>query len=228
MLFLLLTSTLWAKGELFLIGGGKRTDVLLQKIVEISRGKILIVPLASEIPDEVAASVKAELFKEGASSVEIFDEARAIKQINNTNLVFFTGGSQVRLMKAMKGTEALRLIHKRFQENLSLAGTSAGTAIMSEIMLTGESDEPYARGFGFMKKVILDQHFLKRNRQKRLIKAVELHPDYIGVGVDESTAIHVKDDLGFEVVGESDVMVYDLRNGELQTHRLSAGESYSY
>lgn len=228
LLAILFSSSLWARGELFLIGGGKRTEELLKKIVEISYGKILIIPLASEIPLEVAAAVKTELLNNGARDVFIYDTAKAMEQIQNTNLIFFTGGSQVRLMNALKGTAELKLIRARFQNDLSLAGTSAGTAIMSEIMLTGESDRPYAPGFGFMKKVILDQHFLKRNRQPRLIKAVQMHPEYLGVGVDESSAILIKDNLGFEVIGESDVMVYDYRRGILLSHRLSPGESFFY
>ena len=228
LLCIFFTSSLWARGELFLIGGGKRTDELVQKIVEISRGKVLIIPLASEIPDEVAASVKAELMRNGADKVVVYDTLKGIEQIKNTNLIFFTGGSQVRLMNAMAGTEALKLIRDRFQKDLSLAGTSAGTAIMSEIMLTGESDLPYASGFGFMKKVILDQHFLKRNRQARLIKAIHMHPEYLGIGVDESTAIHVKDDFSFEVYGVSDVLVYRLDHGSLATYRVSPGESFFF
>lgn len=226
--FFLLSNSLWARGELFLIGGGKRTDELVNKIVEIARGKILIIPLASEIPGEVAASVKSELLKNGAIDVQVFDPLIAVDQINSVNLIFFTGGSQVRLMNAMNGSQALDLIRERFQKDLSLAGTSAGTAIMSEIMLSGESQNPYQQGFGFMKKVILDQHFLKRNRQARLIKAIKEHPDYLGVGVDESTAIHVTNDDGFEVFGESDVMVYDMRNGYLKTHKVSPNEIFFY
>ncbi len=222
------STSIWARGDLFLIGGGKRTEGLLRKIIEISHGHILIVPLASEIPNEIAASVKAELLKEGATNVEVYDRAKALEQITDSHLVFVTGGSQVRLMNALKGTKALKLIRERFEADLSLAGTSAGTAIMSEIMLTGEPARPYAPGLGFMKKVILDQHFLKRNRELRLMQAIEAHSTYVGVGIDESTAIHVKDDFGFDVIGESDVMVYDLRSGYLKTLRLSSGESYFY
>lgn len=250
----------WGRGELILIGGGPRTQSLLKKIVEISRNKILIVPLASEIPSEVAMSISNELISVGAKNINVFsciegelDQERCLLEIQNANLIFFTGGSQNKLMNAFRNTKSLALIRNRFQKDLSLSGTSAGTAIMSDIMLTGNPKHPYTSiegvrpqmvetttGFGFVNRFILDQHFLMRNRQNRLLSIVLDHAPSVGVGIDESTAIHMKNDHSFEVIGDSSVMVYDARKAsiqvnsdnsyetsELKVFKLSSGDVFS-
>jgi len=64
-------------------------------------------------------------------------------------------------------------------------------------------------GFGFIDTAIIDQHFVTRKRHNRLISLIVEHPDLLGIGIDESTAIIVKPDETFEVVGEKNVIVYD-------------------
>lgn len=233
-LALFISTSLFAKGDLLLIGGGKRVPVLLKKIVELSNGNVLIVPYASEIPEEVAEAIQGELLNAGAKKVDVIDcrdEEYCLNQIKNTNLVFFTGGDQNLLLQKMKGTKAFALIQKRYADNLHLSGTSAGTAIMSEVMLTGSPKAPYERmeglhpnmvettkGFGFVTKFIVDQHFLKRSRQDRLQSVVFDHPTLIGVGIDEATAIHIDANENFSVLGASDVMVYDARKAQISVN----------
>ena len=240
-LSLFITSSLFAKGDLLLIGGGKRVPVLLKKIVELSKGNVLIVPYASEIPEEVAEAVQGELLSAGAKNVTVIDcrdEVFCLNQIKNTNLIFFTGGDQNLLLKKMKGTKAFALIQKRFADNLHLSGTSAGTAIMSEVMLTGSPKAPYedmtglhpnmvetTTGFGFVTKFIVDQHFLKRQRQDRLQSVIFDHPSLIGVGIDEATAIHIDANENFTVLGASDVMVYDARKASISVNAQNEYEA---
>lgn len=242
----------FAKGQLFLIGGGKRTPELIQTMIKLANqkdGKILIVPLASEIAGEVSEVIKQEFNQEQAHAVEIFlcdsknvDEEKCLEQIKQTDFIFFTGGDQNRLMQAFNDSKALQLIQERFEQGqISLGGTSAGTAIMSEVMITGKTLAPYtefdgirphmvevAKGFGFTKTFILDQHFLKRGRQNRLMSAVLEKPHLIGLGVDESTGILIESDDSFKVYGASTVTVIDARvakiaideNGNFQTTDL--------
>lgn len=226
----------WSKGKMLLIGGGSRPDVIIDKMIELSQGAILVIPLASEIPQEVAESIKLQLESRGASSVKVFscdhtqrDLPECLQEIREAGLIFFTGGSQARLLDGLSKTSSLALIRERFEkENLSISGTSAGTAIMSEVMLTGNTISPYTsfdgirpnmvettQGFGFLKNVILDQHFLKRARQNRLISTVLDHPHLVGVGVDEATAILVHEDESFTVLGESSVMIIDARKARI-------------
>jgi len=127
---------------------------------------------------------------------------------------------------------------------------------MSKVMITGEEllndDKTNAfkfikrnntqtiGGFGFMTNAVINQHFIKRKRLNRLFSIVLEHPNLVGIGIDESTAIVVKSDDTFEVAGESAVMVIDPRkathiradkNGNLsarniQTHILLAGDRF--
>lgn len=250
----------FGRGELLLIGGGPRTNILLNKIKDISRGKILVVPLASEIPTEVADSIKQQLEEVGTQEVKIFscqegelDQQKCLNEIQNTNLIFFTGGSQNKLMNAFRDTKSLELIRERFANDLSLSGTSAGTAIMSAVMLTGQPKFPYTsiegvkhqmvdttQGFGFVQKFILDQHFLQRQRENRLLSVVLDHAPAVGIGIDESTAIHMKNDQSFTVIGSNHVMIYDARDAlitinsdqtfdvkGLKVLKLSSGDAFS-
>lgn len=247
-----LTQICFAHGQLFLIGGGKRTPELIQAMIGMANqksGRILIIPLASEVASEVSETIRNEFLNEKARVVEVFfcqstnvDEARCLDQINQTDFIFFTGGDQNRLLQSFVKSKALALIHERFkQAQLSLGGTSAGTAIMSEVMITGKVLPPFTdvdgirpnmieitSGFGFTKTYILDQHFLKRSRQNRLMSAVLERPNLIGLGIDEATGILLKSDDSFQVFGESTVTVIDARkasirideNGNFQTNDL--------
>ncbi|MGB9894039.1 MAG: cyanophycinase, partial [Candidatus Saccharicenans sp.] len=96
---------------------------------------------------------------------------------------------------------------------------------MSELMITGDEirkpEEGHefetiesgnivlVRGLGFIKSAIIDQHFATRKRHNRLLSVIAVHPELLGIGIDESTAILVKPDETFEVIGYKNVIVYD-------------------
>src|SRR5437773_2486153 len=86
-------------------------------------------------------------------------------------------------------------------KTLALAGgTSAGAAVLAEAMFTGDADltsliagaTVTGKGLGLWSEALIDQHFLKRQRDNRLISAVMDHPAMIGVGIDEGTAVVVQ------------------------------------
>ena len=109
------------------------------------------------------------------------------------------GGDQTRFMKAIEGTGLDEVIRARYRAGAIVGGTSAGAAVISEAMITGDADlqsltarkTVIAKGLGLWPEVIVDQHFLKRQRDNRLISAVIDHPTLVGVGIDESTAVIV-------------------------------------
>ena len=165
----------------------------------------------------------AEFFKCSRHNVDL---PKCIDQIRSAGLIYFTGGDQVELMKSFKGTRALKLIKKRFKADLSLAGSSAGTAIMNRIMLAGASpvgirpgQAETHKGFGLLSKLIVDQHFMARERKDRLLSTVLENPRYVGVGIDEATAIHLSDENEFSVLGASIVMIIDARNAKIRIDR---------
>ena len=223
-----------SKGDLFIIGGGSRPDYMIEKIVELAGGQtahIMIIPNASGSPIEVAQYQQNQFEQTVAASVSylLCDSAEAnldtnVDKLKNTNCIFFSGGDQRRLTRDLLDTKILAKIKEIYNRGGVISGTSAGAAVMSELMITGDElidttddekfisiKEDYIKttpGFGFVKNAIIDQHFVKRKRLNRLISLVIEHQT-LGIGIDESTAIHVKPNLECEVIGENTVLILD-------------------
>ncbi|MFN8576727.1 MAG: cyanophycinase [Candidatus Sericytochromatia bacterium] len=222
-----------AKGNLVIIGGGSRPDYIMSKIVDFAGGKnakIMIIPNASSEELDVAIHQKKEFEKSKPKSVDyiIFNNKDADKYLNKMNGVtgvFFSGGDQTKLIKSLEKTKLFDKIKEIYNKGGVISGTSAGAAVMSNVMITGEeistkkaegdflsikdNNVKTSQGFGFVTKAIIDQHFIKRKRQNRLISLSIENPNLPCIGIDESTAIIVKDDDTFEVLGESNVMIFD-------------------
>lgn len=112
-----------------------------------------------------------------------------------------------------------------------VGGTSAGAAVMSTPMLTGDERAPggarrdttqsfitiaredvvVTNGLGLLHGAIVDQHFLRRKRHNRLISVVLEHPPALAIGIDESTALVVEPGKPWSIIGESAAIVYDAR-----------------
>jgi cyanophycinase len=96
-----------------------------------------------------------------------------------------------------------------------IAGSSAGATIIGDYMVRGDTKTAdimmgdHEQAFAFLKKAAIDQHLLVRNREFDLIPLIEKHPDLLGIGLDEDTAIVVQGDE-FEVMGRSRVAIYDI------------------
>lgn len=221
-------------GHLLIIGGGGITKDMPQRALALAGGpkaKVLIIPQASSDLEEAPALV--DWWRElGAKDVRLLDldEPEAAKEvIRSSNLFWMDGGCQTRLFDALSKGGVLDEIRKRYQEGAVVCGTSAGAAVMSTMMIadsagprgTPAADTPkMGSGLGLWPDVIVDQHFLRRKRIKRLRRAVKEHPDFIGVGIDEKTAVLVNG-REFEVLGASDVIVLDSRK---EHPARSAGE----
>lgn len=232
------------KGSLLIVGGGSRPAAMMRRFVELAGGagaRIAVVPMASSEPVESGRSVVAELDSLGAASfVFLVDSVQAespaaVRLLDAATGIWFTGGDQALLTAAVGGTASLRAMHRRFGEGAVVGGTSAGAAIMSDSMITGNQTPPgdttgyygdefpvIARrrvevlpGLGFLPEAIVDQHFIRRERHNRLMSAVLERPTLIGVGIDEGTALEVGRDGGWKVLGESEVVVYDARRARV-------------
>lgn len=230
------------KGHLFVIGGGKRPAEMMKAFIALSEGfrsgKIVILPMASSVPEKVGPEQALQLKSYGARSVECYILSREdALNPENTKLfeeiggVFFSGGVQSRLANVLLDTPIHKMLIDFYEAGGVIGGTSAGAAVMSEIMITGDErrtvDDGHefetieadnivtARGFGFIKTVIIDQHFIRRKRHNRLISLVAENPEILGVGIDESTAIIVNPDDTFDVIGDRNVIVYDISEAEV-------------
>lgn len=261
-------SSCWAgdiKGHLFIIGGGSRPDSLMAHFIELGGGpkaRILIVPYASGDIHDTGSYQQQEFQRMGCTSVEYIsvskeeiNSKKALDMLEGVTAVFFSGGDQNRLTAMLLNTKFLEKIKEIYRKGGVVGGTSAGAAVMSRIMLTGdEKNVPEKRkgdfsfikaesvqtaeGFGFVEDAIIDQHFIIRKRENRLISVVLQHPDLKGIGIDESTAIIINPDHTFQVAGQSQVMVFEpvdpvrttadgyLKTNSLNIRILTAGDSY--
>ncbi|MGB3863720.1 MAG: cyanophycinase [Candidatus Aminicenantaceae bacterium] len=231
------------KGHLFIIGGGKRPAEMMKQFIALSEefrsGKIVILPMASSVPEEVGPEQTLQLKNLGARNVEYFILSRedalnpeSIKLFEDVGGVFFSGGVQSRLADVLIDTPVQKMLMNFYEEGGVIGGTSAGAAVMSEIMITGDEKRTVeegrefetieadnivtARGFGFISTAVIDQHFVRRKRHNRLISLVAENPKLLGIGIDESTAIIVNPDDTFDVIGERSVIVYDVLGADVK------------
>lgn len=229
-------------GSLVLIGGGEKPPEAMRKFVELAGGveaPIAVVPTASSEPDTGEYYVKLfrDLGCKDVVSLEIHRPADASKPelvaaAARARGIFFGGGDQVRIATAFSGSPVLAAIRRAHAAGAVVGGTSAGTACQSPRMLTGEGDFKVVRtravelweGLGFLPGVVLDQHFLARQRENRLLSVILEHPEELGVGIDEDTAIWVRPDRTFEVMGRSAVMVIDARGATVDRRESESGQ----
>lgn len=222
-------------GHLLLVGGGRRPREVMQHFVELSGGgSIIVLPLASGRPGGSGADVARLLRRLGAADVRVLhiedvrDAQRAhyVELVRRAGGVWFTGGDQVKIVQKLLDTPLLEALVEMRQRGGVVGGTSAGTACQSDIIITGaDLDERIIAagnvattpGLGLVHGVIMDQHFVRRQRENRLLAAVIEHPDLVGLGVDESTAVWVKPDGTMEVMGTSVVVVFDARDAIVAT-----------
>ena len=231
------------KGHLLLIGGGEKPPEVMRKFVELAGGPsapIVTIPTASSEPDAGAYYVK--LFREeyGCTDVVSLDihgpaDARHpdyVELAARAGGIFFGGGDQVRIVTAFAHSPVLAAIGAAFARGAVIGGTSAGTACQSPLMITGEGDFSAIRsrsvelldGLGFFRGVVVDQHFIARQRENRLISVILEHPELLGVGIDEDTAAWVRPDGTFEVIGRSSVMVVDASAAKLSRFPHNTGQ----
>jgi len=226
------------RGSLIIVGGGDTPYSIQKRFIELAggpgRARIAIFPMATTEYDEEAEEVLSEFSMLGAESVILnIDREQAQSRSLDPVLLEFTGywflgGDQNLLASSLLGTRALWTIEKQYERGAVIGGTSAGAAVMTATMLTGErrtstgriNDDPNAvaprstevgLGFGLLPGAIIDQHFSRRSRDNRLVSALLDHPHLLGVGIDEETALIVRPDGRWEVMGNGHVKIYDAR-----------------
>ncbi len=214
-------------GALVIQGGGSGAAEALERFMKLAGGPnspIIIIPTAAgednyEHFDHLVmrrlrglGAVKLRVLHAKSRSEANSDEfAAAIAMARG---IWFTGGRQWRLADTYLGTKAERAMHDLLDRGGVIGGGSAGATIQGSYLVRGDTRGEmvmmgdHELGFSFLKKVAIDQHLLSRNRQFDMVDLVRAHPDLLGIGLDENTAIVVKND-SFEVVGEGYVAIYD-------------------
>jgi cyanophycinase len=245
------------RGHLFIIGGGPRPVVLMERFVELAGGKgkahIVVLPMASSEADASGQEQAEEFVALGAQARSLNlsreEAARdaAARGFDDATGIWFCGGDQSRVTAALKDTPVERAIRDRYLGGAAIGGTSAGAAVMSDPMITGdelrpggdrpdtesafltiERDNVVTRpGLGLLPGTIVDQHFVRRKRHNRLLSLVLENPHLVGVGIDEATALEVAPGNRWRVLGAGVVVVYDARQGRVSRgggHQLAAAD----
>lgn len=222
------------KGKLFIIGGGTRSAELTKQMLATAQlGRhdyIAVLPMSSGEKDTSFYYFKRSVDSLCSNAVVNLDftkadvnNAQRLDSLAKAKLIYITGGQQTRFMNIVLNTPVFDKIHEAYRNGATIAGTSAGAAVMSEQMITGKNtitdsskNIPYrlyaentevAKGLGLLKSVIIDQHFIARSRYNRLLSLLYRFPKHTGIGIDESTAIIV-DGKKVTVAGEGQVVVF--------------------
>jgi cyanophycinase len=256
------------KGRLLIVGGALESGnkEVYEKFIHMAGGRensfIGIISTASSDPIETAAEFKDELVrtygvpKENVKFIPIYydelsenlktdvNEDGCLKIIKDCTGLWFTGGDQRRIVRSLynknkTNSRILSEIYKIYEKGAVIAGTSAGAAVMSSIMIAGGDNKnalmnleisnfeelpqddsvtlSVGRGLGLFTYGIIDQHFSERDRLGRLIAACcKIKTVELGFGIDENTAMAVDNSRGFiEVIGEGGVTVVDIRSASV-------------
>jgi len=219
-----------AKGFLFIIGGGDHDDTLMQEMINVSgwrKGELITAISLPSVYDSAYFWINEQLERMTGQRCVQFDSSdihdqKKLDSLRRSKIIFIGGGDQLRMMNLVAGSEVKKIIQQAYRNGATIAGTSAGAAVMSEKMITGnqlrdtvyestfpvllDSNLELKEGLGLLDSVIIDMHFITRSRYNRLFSAVIENPRYECIGIDEATAIIVHGDSA-KVTGASEVFV---------------------
>ncbi len=215
-----------SNGSLVIVGGAMRDPGIMQRFLDLAGGPdapIVVIPTAGGADEydqfyqglnawrDQGATNLTVLHTKDRSQAESDEFVRAIREASG---VWFPGGRQWHLADSYLDTQTERELHNLLDRGGVIGGSSAGATIQGSYLVRGDTRGnelmmgDHVEGFGFLTNSAIDQHLLKRNRQFDLVEVIQAHPELLGIGIDENTAIVVTGD-SFEVIGESYVAVFD-------------------
>lgn len=215
-----------ANGALVIVGGGLSDTTIVDAFLELAGGAdapIVVIPTAGGGRNYDQSFRRLELFRSrGATDLTVVhtydpeeaDSEAFVEPIRRARGVWFTGGRQWRLADAYLHTRTHRELRALLDRGGVIGGSSAGATIQGSYLVRGDTRTntvmmgDHEEGMGFLQRSAIDQHLLARNRHFDLIEVIESHPDLLGIGLDENTAIVVRGNR-FRVIGQSYVAVYD-------------------
>ncbi|MCF7792284.1 MAG: cyanophycinase [Victivallales bacterium] len=261
-----MTAKKLGNGTIIAIGGNedKRNSLdVLRRTVEESKGRdtyVELVTTASRVPRELERTYENVFKRIGVYRFDAFninsgydaDDKCYSDRLKEADLVFFTGGDQWRLTSILKNSLFMDTLKDCYYDgSITVAGTSAGAAAMSDTMIYGGKSKyglikdniSIGTGFNLVHNIAFDTHFVGRGRMLRLFQVVATNPDNLGIGLSEDTAIVMHDEYLFEVIGNGSVIIVDgsflkdtniskVNKGEIfyvenfHVHSLTAGFKY--
>jgi cyanophycinase len=230
---------------LIAIGGNEEKTgnmEVLRRVLDEAKGassRVVVVTTATGYPEEAAQTYRAA-FKLLGVDCEVAHvatraaagDAELLKLIRAANIVFFTGGDQLKLATILNGTPFLEAVRESHAAGSVVAGTSAGAAAMSQLMIYGGDPEKalqkgevaLAAGFGLAPGVVFDTHFMNRGRLARLFNVIATAPDKIGIGLDENTGVILRAEGELEVIGSGAVTIVGGKNLASNITAIERGE----
>lgn len=206
---------------------------ILAHIVRLAGGedpKIVIIPTASSIPEEVGKNYRKAFTKLGCTDIHVLDirsrqdseKDSSVNLAKDADCIMFSGGNQSKITSFIGGTSLHALLKDRYhnEEDFVIAGTSAGAMAMAKEMIAGgSSTEAFVKGavnmqsgLGLIPEVVIDTHFIKRGRFGRQSEAVAKFPHLLGIGLAEDTGLIIKKGSEMEVIGSGMVIIFDAKN----------------
>jgi cyanophycinase len=218
-LLLLLINFGASPGPVLVAGGNISDKSIYSRFIQLSKGKVAIVTTASASQIFDVKTWRAA----GLTDYTLVGPQDTFP--TNINGIWFLGGDQINLENAYIGTDFERKLLQFHRSGGVIAGSSAGCAIMSRVMIRGsKSDQPdIGIGFDIIPDCILDQHFSQRRRLGRLQNACKLHPGLVGIGVDENTAVLYHMGV-MQVIGQNKITI--LHDGK--TTEIFPSEKINY
>lgn len=241
----------FASTKLLLIGGGDYPTETLRQMAKWAGGnrpKIMILSWATDDTEGAFEHLKESfslLGDEAPSEIicppypgnEDFSKEEFLDALKTVGGVMISGGDQVVLMERLKSDpDFLPALHEAYQRGVVFAGNSAGTAAASKTMLTGEGEfnvigenkVEVKEGIGFLKALIVDQHFLARKRQNRLISVLLNSEERFAFGIDEDCTLAIENERKVSVIGPGMAMSFDNREarGKIVSHLLFPGDTF--
>ncbi|MEM8676839.1 MAG: cyanophycinase [Cyanobacteria bacterium P01_G01_bin.67] len=223
------------KNAILVIGGAEdkvHGKEILQTFFSRAGGvnaQIGIVPCASREPTLIGDRYYRLFNEMGAKDIKVLDvrdrsgadDSVYRNFVEDCTGIFLTGGDQLRLCGLLADTPLMdRIIERAQKREISLAGTSAGAAVMGHHMISGGSsaESPnralvdMAKGLDIIAGVLVDQHFYNRNRLARLLSAISDHSELLGIGIDEDTCAMFESDGMIQVIGKGTVTIVDAQH----------------
>jgi cyanophycinase len=216
------------KGTLVIVGGNIQDPAIVRRFIDLAGGPdqpIVIIPTAGEDDEHEAFDQYWSGLKQwrdsGARNLTVLhtrdrkvaDTDGFARPIRDARGVFFTGGRQWRLADSYLDTATHRALVALLGRGGVIGGSSAGASILASFMVRGDTKSnekmigDHTVGLGFLKNAAVDQHLLRRNRQFDMLEVIDAHPQLLGIGLDEDTAIVVQGDR-FDVIGRSYAVIY--------------------
>jgi cyanophycinase len=215
-------------GALVIIGGGRTPPDVLARFIELAGGaddgEFVVFPTA--MPDPITPGADSRFLRRAgvrhvtelpARELDEVDSAENRDLLKRATGVWFGGGRQWHFVDAYEGTKTAELLHDVLKRGGVIGGSSAGATIQGDYLVRGSPFgseimmcEGYERGLCILPGVAIDQHFSARDRFADMTALMDKYPQFLGIGLDESTALVVEGHTA-EIMGPGKVYFYDRR-----------------